>query len=511
MKDGAFFHTLALTAALTALTAACGSNEAAPGSATHTPKNYPAAQLPSSCEIPAEPAVPGPANVVGTGVADSCTNTSLQTALDAGGSITLNCGNAPLTIAISTMLKVSKDTLIDGGGTVTLDGQNQTRILSAESSVHLALRRLTLTRGVATGDAGVASGGAVRGGWRGSLDIRECVFTNNQAGSTGEQGGGAVYTPSGTTLIIVGSRFEGNRAGIGGAVHNLLSGLTVTNSVFVSNQSLTDGGGALYTDGASEKIDDTIGGKIELCGCRFQGNIGLNQGGAAYLFAYSPDRVIVNQCAFEDNQVLAGTGSGALGGGLRVGNAQLDLGGSLFARNHSDGHGGGLWVDGSYPSYVTNCTFFENDAGKPGVADGGYGGAISGANLVMTNLSIANNRAINNAGGIFNEDTSSQLSNSILANNEAGNEWGIKQACRNPMVGANNLQWPDPITDVQCTAGPLIADPLLSGLTDNGGPTETLAIDAASPAAGKGSNCPALDQRGQPRQTSCDLGAFEAP
>jgi hypothetical protein len=294
-------------------------------------------------------------------------------------------------------------------------------------------------------------------------------------------------------------------------VHNLLSGLTVVNSVFVSNESLKDGGGAVYTDGASEEVDDSIGGTIALCGCRFQGNIGRKQGGGAYLFAYSPDHVVVNQCAFEDNEVRESDGSGALGGGLRVGNAQLDLGNSIFARNHSDGHAGGLWVDGTYPSYVTNCTFVENDAGQAGDAEGGYGGAISGGNLFMTNLTIANNMAVNGGGGIFNEDTTSELDNSILSNNQAGNQWGIKQACRNPMGGANNLQWPDPESDVKCTAEILISDPLLGDLADNGGPTETLAIDAESPAIGKGAQCPPADQRGEERPANCDLGAFESP
>ena len=46
--------------------------------------------------------------------------------------------------------------------------------------------------------------------------------------------------------------------------------------------------------------------------------------------------------------------------------------------------------------------------------------------------------------------------------------------------------------------------------TDNGGPTETYALPAGSPAIGAVStDCPATDQRGQPRATPCAAGAFE--
>lgn len=61
-------------------------------------------------------------------------------------------------------------------------------------------------------------------------------------------------------------------------------------------------------------------------------------------------------------------------------------------------------------------------------------------------------------------------------------------------------------------------DPLLEPLADNGGPTTTHALGAGSPAidAGDPAGCTDgeggtldVDQRGQPRNGTCDLGAFE--
>jgi hypothetical protein len=60
-----------------------------------------------------------------------------------------------------------------------------------------------------------------------------------------------------------------------------------------------------------------------------------------------------------------------------------------------------------------------------------------------------------------------------------------------------------------CTDGILFADPQLAALADNGGPTETMALAAGSPAIDVGTSCPDTDQRGMPRNGPCDAGAFE--
>ena len=56
-------------------------------------------------------------------------------------------------------------------------------------------------------------------------------------------------------------------------------------------------------------------------------------------------------------------------------------------------------------------------------------------------------------------------------------------------------------------------DPVLLALTDNGGPTETMALGTGSPAIDAGDNgtCESTDQRGvtRPQGAHCDIGAFE--
>jgi hypothetical protein len=58
-------------------------------------------------------------------------------------------------------------------------------------------------------------------------------------------------------------------------------------------------------------------------------------------------------------------------------------------------------------------------------------------------------------------------------------------------------------------------DPMLAALADNGGPTQTQALEPGSPAIDHGgtsaNGCPPTDQRGvtRPQGPACDIGAFE--
>jgi len=460
--------------------------------------------------VPEPPAPLGSPSVVGDGSPQSCTSEALQTAVSGGGDVSFDCGGQPVVIDISSQIQISADTIIDGGGLVTLDGGDTSRLLSVDNHLSLTDIGLTFTRGLATTTGNdQQSGGAIRGGWSGAVAVFDCQFFDNAAGDEGEEGGGAIYVPSQSTLLIVGSIFEGNRGSTGGAINNLLSGLTIVNSTFTDNESDL-GGGAVYTDGASGQTGDDIGGVIDICGCRFTGNRATRQGGGAYLFAYAPDEIFVRQCVFDGNVVERLGESGALGGGLRPGNAPLRLDSSLFVDNHADVHGGGIWVDGNHLSQITNCTFTGNVAGLSG-QDGGYGGAVSGGNLELLNVTIVGNHAEHSGGAIFNESGSSvSLRNSIISANTSGNDWGGGLSCRDTMAGDHDIQWPTPAgNDAPCTAGVTAADPLLEELSDNGGPTWTIPLSNGSPAIDAGEDCPAADQRGLPRSGICDVGAFE--
>jgi hypothetical protein len=78
------------------------------------------------------------------------------------------------------------------------------------------------------------------------------------------------------------------------------------------------------------------------------------------------------------------------------------------------------------------------------------------------------------------------------------------------LTGSNNLA-----TDATCAVAS-VADPILGALADNGGPTNTHALGATSPAIGAASQapdrCTGTDQRGvaRPQGGACDIGAYES-
>jgi hypothetical protein len=107
------------------------------------------------------------------------------------------------------------------------------------------------------------------------------------------------------------------------------------------------------------------------------------------------------------------------------------------------------------------------------------------------------------------------LRNVIFSNNTAGNAFN-PWSMRNPATnGSNDLQWPlsrgSGQTDAAAAPGTTFADAKLLPLADNGGPTQTAAIPADSPAlnAGTSTGAPATDQRGFPRVGAVDIGAYE--
>ena len=241
-----------------------------------------------------------PAAVVGTGTAASCTFSALQAAATAGGVITFNCGDGPVTIPITATLNlpISKNTVIDGGNRITLDGGGAVRILSFNSANWMAtdfgvtLQHIRLANGKATPTEAIPPAPApCSQGWNdgeggalymrdGFLTVIDSVFTNNQAAPLGpDTGGGAIYVAGSKGGVwIVGSTFTDNAASNAGAVGGLFAELNIYNSLFTGNRAIGHdannndpskcaainndqneigsggNGGAIYSDGTSVNV-----------------------------------------------------------------------------------------------------------------------------------------------------------------------------------------------------------------------------------------------------------------
>ena len=195
------------------------------------------------------------------------------------------------------------------------------------------------------------------------------------------------------------------------------------------------------------------------------------------------------------NSEISGSDGGAVYNG---GSLTLDY--VTVAGNTTASNGGGIYNDGTFSS--TNSTFSDNSAtGGTSLGGGLYNET---GTLTLTNVTISSNSAGKEGGGLYNNTGTTTLKNTIVANNTGGNCGGTIGSTGNNMDNANTCGFNKP-GDLPNT------DPLLFALANNGGPTDTHALTAASQAidAGDSGACSSTDQRGVPRVGTCDIGAYE--
>ena len=183
--------------------------------------------------------------------------------------------------------------------------------------------------------------------------------------------------------------------------------------------------------------------------------------------------------------------------------------------------GGGAGVRSSSPLVLEHSTVWGNEA--PGSAAimgfnygkltlinstvsgntstaAGYPAITAGYGLTLTNSTVA----YNSQGGIYVPTFSwAELESSILASNGYANCVFDESVTYMGKSLSNDMSCGD-------STYMLIGDAKLQPLRDNGGPSMTHAITPESPAFNAGGCRVTVDQRYQPRDARCDMGAFES-
>jgi hypothetical protein len=182
------------------------------------------------------------------------------------------------------------------------------------------------------------------------------------------------------------------------------------------------------------------------------------------------------------------------------------------------GDGGAIYSTATLS--VTNSTLSGNTDGQGGFhvspcvgqAPNGVGAgiaAVAGAATVSYSTIADNTDGIDNLGG-----GTITLGGTIVADNSGGNCTGTVSETTGYNLDSGTTCGFSAGTDINST------EPQLGALANNGGPTQTQAIGAGSPAVDAGGTaaqgCPATDQRGLSRPDesadngSCDIGAYES-
>ena len=419
-----------------------------------------------------------------------------------------------------------------GAGTLAIDGENSHRPMRlAAGGEQVRISGLTIRRGRATAggaiyvevtplalegmrieDSEAVSAGSTpaRCGSIGVGGIGGAIFARNSAveindsviaDSKGSERGGAICLQVGSPLTVTGSEILSSAAAKdGGAIAAFgNSPVTIERSTLADNRTTTDDadGGAIYaSDSDVEITQSTLSGNLAP---------GSNSTGGA-VHATGTSRVSAHSSTFTGNLAPDYDFSGAGGAIAAFGGAPLTVEGSSFSGNEA-GIGGGGAIRTTVDLVLENSTFFDNSSL--------YGAAVY-ATVGQVDIESITATANDNAGGAVELDSGSggSIRNSILA----GNRREAPVFLGSDLVGdssqtlvVSHTQFGTAFNYVNAGNNILDPDPQLGPLTDNGGPTETMAISTTSSAYNTGSSTEQGDQRGVPRPQNGtdDIGAFE--
>jgi Right handed beta helix region len=428
------------------------------------------------------------------------------------GTITLTSGE----LLINKNLKVTGP----GASKLTISGNDSSRVFHIGSSKTVTISNLTIANGRISVDN--SKGGGILNS--GKLALNNCAISGNGIEGNNYQGdgiyndgtltitnctvsdngfkldfidgfGGGIYNTG--TLTVTNTTVSNNRVGAdlsqstGGGIYNTGT-LTVTNCTISSNFSQIEDGGIANEGGAANVSNSTISHNDVVAG---SGGVGNRVGGM----------MTFTNCTISDNL------SEERGPGGIANNGTMTLNNCTISGNEAGGGGdGGIVNAGLSTMTINNCTISGNVGYDTEFGPGG-GGIWNFGTLTVNSSTITGNSTAGDGGGIYNEDMAT-LSNSIIAGNgDDADVFGALTSQGYNIIGDVSDATITPTTGDQFGTSAAPIDPRLEPLADNGGPTQTHALQPDSPAIDQGNSDENTDQRGvaRPQGTADDIGAFE--
>jgi len=319
-----------------------------------------------------------------------------------------------------------------GPGTTVIDASGlNTSAITATGD--FTLQGITVSNGDASG-----SGGGIFANVAGTdITLIDVLMTGNSATTDG----GAIFLSNGT-LTTDNVRFISNDAGgSGGAIFaGAITTMNISASLFDLNTAISSGG-AIFSGGDLNIIDTTI-----------QRGVASAGGGV-----FNVGTLVISNSTLSNNDanIAQSTAGGAIAsaGILEIQNT------TISGNSAPNGHGGGI-------------------------------GVISGS-AVLNNITLAFNAAPAGLGGAFFTDFAGimVLKNSLLSDNVGG-----QTNCGSLVSVGYNLFQTAPCPANGTDPRDIIADPLINGLANNGGLTETHSLQSLSPARNAGFPIPVFTQ-----------------
>ena len=342
-----------------------------------------------------------------------------------GGSITLDKDYTYVESDDANGIIIGKSMTIDGAGH-TLNGANKASIFKITSGYHVILKNINFINANATNGAAISLTNS-------SFEITNSKFINNNA----LENGGAIYISVGsaltTTSTIINSSFINNKAYNGGAGYVDDDWVLISNSTFKNNFASRNGGALIWIgmNGTVEKsnfINNTAN---------------LGDGGALYLYPDVSESIfeginIINSSSFINNKAEFNGGSIYCSGLftlMRNSQFRFDK-----ARN-----GGAMYLD--VGSAISNCTFFKETAlGSGGaiyLSANNDLSALKEDNPFLKYIGVRDSKIINctaaiNGGGGYAAGDYGYVMNVSFINNNAGHDGGAGYIAGNYGILSNS-------------------------------------------------------------------------
>ncbi|MDQ6922579.1 MAG: IPTL-CTERM sorting domain-containing protein [Pseudomonadota bacterium] len=428
-----------------------------------------------------------------------------------------------------------------GGGTYNLTVADNTSVIAGPNGLPAITSTLTINGNGST----IARTGAPlfrilqvgsATGTVGALTLNNAIITGGNPGQTpGPQaptdGGGIVVFAANSSLTVNGSTISGNtsRGGGGISIEGTAASAVITNSTVSSNtaSSTTGGfGGGIAVEGFTSRLTVTNSNVLNNVAAGATGGA-VGAAGGAISVDGGANVINITNSTLSGNQANGGT-AGAEGGAIEEsgGNSSVYvITGTTISNNSVNATTGNARGAGFMASADATVTFRNSTISGNSLSTGSatvQGGAIAntgGSVFVLSNTTVTNNSA-KTGGGLFQTGAGSiTLRNSILAGNAAST---TGPDCNGTIAsqGHNLIGSTVGCTFAASTGDLLGASANLGPLANNGGPTQTHALNVGSVAIDAGDSgvpgsggtaCEATDQRGvtRPQGVRCDIGAFE--
>jgi CSLREA domain-containing protein len=197
---------------------------------------------------------------------------------------------------------------------------------------------------------------------------------------------------------------------------------------------------------------------------------------------YSEGTLRMNRCTMRNN--FARGGGGALVGAGELTNCTL-------VNNHSNLFGGAINNTSSSPLTLTNVTITGNTVARSSAQQGTGAGIYGNGSIIMINSIVAGNTDTAGPADLGSINFTASSHHNLIGNAVATT--GLANGVNGNLVGVP------------------VNQQLLGSLGNYGGPTQTIPILPGSPAIGSGATISGVtaDQRGVPRDSQPDIGAFE--